>query len=117
MLARRVIPCLDVDDGRVVKGTSFVNLRDAGDPVELAVLYDQEGADEVVFLDIAASRERRGIMETVVRRTAEVLTIPFTSIFFSKACTTNRGPGPLAISSQRSPFRSTGARPRRKPGG
>jgi cyclase len=78
MLARRVIPCLDVDDGRVVKGTSFVNLRDAGDPVELAVLYDQEGADEVVFLDITASHERRGIMETVVRRTAEVLTIPFT---------------------------------------
>jgi cyclase len=78
MLARRVIPCLDVDDGRVVKGTSFVNLRDAGDPVELAVLYDQEGADEVVFLDITASHERRGIMEAVVRRTAEVLTIPFT---------------------------------------
>jgi imidazole glycerol-phosphate synthase subunit HisF len=78
MLARRVIPCLDVDDGRVVKGTSFVNLRDAGDPVELAVLYDQEGADEVVFLDITASHERRGIMETVVRRTAEALTIPFT---------------------------------------
>ncbi len=78
MLARRVIPCLDVDAGRVVKGTSFVNLRDAGDPVTLAVLYDQEGADEVVFLDITASHERRGIMEDVVRRTAEVLTIPFT---------------------------------------
>ncbi len=78
MLARRVIPCLDVDAGRVVKGTSFVNLRDAGDPVELAVAYDQEGADEVVFLDITASHERRGIMEEVVRRTAEVLTIPFT---------------------------------------
>lgn len=78
MLVRRVIPCLDVDAGRVVKGTSFVKLRDAGDPVELAVLYDQEGADEVVFLDITASHERRGIMEGVVRRTAEVLTIPFT---------------------------------------
>ena len=78
MLARRVIPCLDVDAGRVVKGTSFVNLRDAGDPVELAVLYDREGADEVAFLDITASHERRGIMEEVVRRTAEVLTIPFT---------------------------------------
>ena len=78
MLVRRVIPCLDVDAGRVVKGTSFVNLRDAGDPVELAVLYDQDGADEVVFLDITASHERRGIMEGVVRRTAEVLTIPFT---------------------------------------
>jgi imidazole glycerol-phosphate synthase subunit HisF len=78
VLARRVIPCLDVDAGRVVKGTSFVNLRDAGDPVALAVLYDREGADEVVFLDITASHERRGIMEDVVRRTAEVLTIPFT---------------------------------------
>ncbi len=78
MLVRRVIPCLDVDAGRVVKGTSFVKLRDAGDPVDLAVLYDQEGADEVVFLDITASHEGRGIMEGVVRRTAEVLTIPFT---------------------------------------
>jgi cyclase len=78
VLARRVVPCLDVDGGRVVKGTSFVNLRDAGDPVELAVLYDQEGADEIVFLDITASHERRGIMEAVVRETAEVLTIPFT---------------------------------------
>ncbi len=78
MLARRVIPCLDVADGRVVKGIRFVNLRDAGDPVELAVQYDREGADELVFLDITASHERRGIMEDVVRRTAEVLTIPFT---------------------------------------
>src|SRR5205807_3809524 len=78
MLARRVIPCLDVDAGRVVKGTSFTDLRDAGDPVELAVTYDREGADEVIFLDITASHERRGIMEDVVRRTAEVLTIPFT---------------------------------------
>lgn len=78
MLARRLIPCLDVDAGRVVKGTSFVNLRDAGDPVELAVLYDREGADEIVFLDITASHEQRGIMDEVVRRTAEALTIPFT---------------------------------------
>jgi len=78
MLARRVIPCLDVAAGRVVKGIRFVNLRDAGDPVELAVQYDREGADELVFLDITASHERRGIMEDVVRRTAEVLTIPFT---------------------------------------
>ncbi len=78
MLARRVIPCLDVDAGRVVKGTSFVDLRDAGDPVELAVLYDREGADEIVFLDITASHEGRGIMAEVVRRTAEALTIPFT---------------------------------------
>ncbi len=78
MLVRRIIPCLDVAGGRVVKGTSFVNLRDAGDPVELAVLYDREGADELVFLDITASHEGRDIMEDVVRRTAEVLTIPFT---------------------------------------
>jgi cyclase len=78
MLARRVIPCLDVAAGRVVKGTSFVNLRDAGDPVELALLYDREGADEIVFLDITASHEERGIMEQLVRRTAESLTIPFT---------------------------------------
>ncbi len=78
MLVRRVIPCLDVRGGRVVKGTSFVNLRDAGDPVELAVAYDGEGADELVFLDITASHEGRGIMEDVVRRTAEVLTVPFT---------------------------------------
>jgi imidazole glycerol-phosphate synthase subunit HisF len=78
MLVRRVIPCLDVTGGRVVKGTSFVNLRDAGDPVELAVLYDRENADEVVFLDITASHEGRGIMEEVVRQTAEALTIPFT---------------------------------------
>jgi cyclase len=78
MLARRVIACLDVKEGRVVKGTRFVNLRDAGDPVELATVYDREGADEVVFLDITASHERRGIMEDAVRRTAEVLTIPFT---------------------------------------
>jgi imidazole glycerol-phosphate synthase subunit HisF len=78
MLARRVIPCLDVTGGRVVKGTSFVHLRDAGDPVELAVLYDREDADELVFLDITASHEGRDIMEDVVRRTAEVLTVPFT---------------------------------------
>ena len=78
MLARRVIACLDVKDGRVVKGTRFVNLRDAGDPVELAAVYDREGADEVVFLDITASHEGRGIVEDMVRRTAEALTIPFT---------------------------------------
>jgi imidazole glycerol-phosphate synthase subunit HisF len=78
MLVRRVVACLDVKDGRVVKGTQFVNLRDAGDPVELAAAYDREGADEVVFLDITASHEGRGIMEDVVRRTAEALTIPFT---------------------------------------
>lgn len=78
MLARRIIPCLDVKDGRVVKGVNFVNLRDAGDPVELAALYDREGADEIVFLDISASVEGRATMEEVVRRTAGEITIPFT---------------------------------------
>lgn len=78
MLAKRIIPCLDVHEGRVVKGTNFVNLRDAGDPVELAALYDQEGADELVFLDISASAEGRETMVDVVRRTAEQVFIPFT---------------------------------------
>lgn len=78
MLAKRIIPCLDVKDGRVVKGVNFVNLRDAGDPVELAALYDKEGADELVFLDISASVEGRATMIDVVRRTAGEITIPFT---------------------------------------
>lgn len=78
MLAKRIIPCLDVHNGRVVKGTNFVNLRDAGDPVELAALYDREGADELVFLDITASSEGRETMVDVVRRTAEQVFIPFT---------------------------------------
>lgn len=78
MLAKRIIPCLDVKDGRVVKGVNFVNLRDAGDPVELAATYDQEGADELVFLDISASVEGRATMIEVVRRTAGEITIPFT---------------------------------------
>ncbi|MBO8169156.1 MAG: imidazole glycerol phosphate synthase subunit HisF [Thermoanaerobacteraceae bacterium] len=78
MLCKRVIPCLDVDRGRVVKGTNFINLRDAGDPVELARFYDREGADELVFLDITASHEKRDIMLDVVRRTAEEVFIPFT---------------------------------------
>ncbi|MDO7908507.1 imidazole glycerol phosphate synthase subunit HisF [Paenibacillus sp. JX-17] len=78
MLAKRIIPCLDVKDGRVVKGVNFVNLRDAGDPVELAALYDREGADELVFLDISASVEGRATMEEVVRRTAGEISIPFT---------------------------------------
>ncbi|MBM4089972.1 MAG: imidazole glycerol phosphate synthase subunit HisF [Planctomycetes bacterium] len=78
MLAKRVIPCLDVDQGRVVKGTNFVNLRDAGDPVEVARRYEEEGADEVVFLDITASHEGRGIMIDVVRRTAEQVMVPLT---------------------------------------
>jgi imidazole glycerol-phosphate synthase subunit HisF len=78
MLAKRIIPCLDVKDGRVVKGVNFVNLRDAGDPVELAALYDREGADELVFLDISASHEGRETMVDVVRQTAGEITIPFT---------------------------------------
>ncbi|MGC9333431.1 MAG: HisA/HisF-related TIM barrel protein, partial [Anaerolineae bacterium] len=78
MLAKRIIPCLDVKDGRVVKGVRFVNLRDAGDPVEQAAIYDAERADELVFLDITASHERRDIMRDVVRRVAETVFIPFT---------------------------------------
>jgi imidazole glycerol-phosphate synthase subunit HisF len=78
MLAKRIIPCLDVNQGRVVKGTNFVNLRDAGDPVEVARRYDEEGADELVFLDITASHENRAILLDVVRRTAEVCFMPLT---------------------------------------
>ena len=78
MLAKRIIPCLDVKDGRVVKGTNFVNLRDAGDPVENAKAYDQQGADELTFLDITASHERRAIILDVVRRTAEQVFMPLT---------------------------------------
>ena len=74
----RVIPCLDVDRGRVVKGVNFVDLRDAGDPVELAARYDREGADELVFLDITASHEERGTIIDLVHRTAEQVFIPFT---------------------------------------
>ena len=77
-LARRVIPCLDVTDGRVVKGVSFVDLRDAGDPVELAAFYDAEGADELVFLDITASSDSRRTMTSVVEQTADQLFIPLT---------------------------------------
>jgi cyclase len=76
MLAKRIIPCLDVDRGRVVKGTNFLNLRDAGDPVDVAARYEQEGADELVFLDITASHEGRDIMLDVVRRTAEMVFMP-----------------------------------------
>jgi cyclase len=75
---KRVIPCLDVDAGRVVKGTNFVDLRDAGDPVELAARYDAEGADELVFLDITASHERRDTIVELARRTASDVFIPFT---------------------------------------
>ncbi len=78
MLAKRIIPCLDVDRGRVVKGTNFVNLRDAGDPVEVAMRYEEEGADELVFLDITASHEGRDIILDIVRRTADVIFMPLT---------------------------------------
>src|SRR6202051_729821 len=78
MLKARVIPCPDVKDGRVVKGVNFVDLRDAGDPVECAIAYDEAGADELCFLDITASHENRGILFDVVRRTAEVCFMPLT---------------------------------------
>ncbi len=78
MLAKRIIPCLDVKDGRVVKGVNFVGLRDAGDPVEIAARYDAEGADELTFLDITASHEKRPILLDVVRRTAETVFMPLT---------------------------------------
>ena len=78
MLAKRIIPCLDVDNGRVVKGISFLNLIDAGDPVEQAARYDREGADELVFLDITASSDRREIVAEMVRRVADQVFIPFT---------------------------------------
>src|SRR6201985_661892 len=78
MLKVRVIPCLDIKDGRVVKGVNFVGLRDAGDPVEQAIIYDAAGADELCFLDITASHEARGTLLDVVRRTAEVCFMPLT---------------------------------------
>jgi cyclase len=78
MVARRIIPCLDVAEGRVVKGVNFVGLRDAGDPVELACRYSASGADELVFLDIAASHQGRETLVDLVRRTAEAVTLPFT---------------------------------------
>ena len=78
MLTKRIIPCLDVDAGRVVKGTSFVNLRDAGDPAELAAMYDREGGDELVFLDITASADSRNTMVDVVQRVSEQVFIPLT---------------------------------------
>ena len=78
MLAKRIIPCLDVRDGRVVKGTHFIDLKDAGDPVENATVYDQQGADEIAFLDITASYEKRNILIDIVQRTAEEIFIPLT---------------------------------------
>ena len=78
MYAKRIIPCLDVNNGRVVKGTSFVNLRDAGDPVEAAVAYDAQGADELVLLDITASHQGRGTIIDIVSQVAGRIFIPFT---------------------------------------
>src|SRR5919201_1469305 len=78
MLSKRIIPCLDVDRGRVVKGVNFLQLRDAGDPVEVARRYEEQGADELVFLDISASHEGRAIMLDVVRRVSEEIFMPFT---------------------------------------
>src|SRR5713226_9300900 len=78
MLAKRIIPCLDVTEGRVVKGVNFVNLKDAGDPVELAGRYNDQGADEIVFLDITASSDERGILADIVERTARNVFIPLT---------------------------------------
>lgn len=78
MVAKRIIPCLDVDQGRVVKGVKFVDIVDAGDPVDQAKFYDQSGADELVFLDITATHEKRGIMHEVVRKTADQVFIPLT---------------------------------------
>jgi cyclase len=78
MLAKRIIPCLDVKDGRVVKGVNFVQLRDAGDPVEAGLRYSEEGADELVFLDITASSDRRNIVAEMVQRVADSINIPFT---------------------------------------
>ena len=78
MFTKRIIPCLDVNNGRVVKGINFVNLRDAGDPVEVAAAYDKAGADEVVFLDITASSDHRSTVVDMVRKVAEKVFIPFT---------------------------------------
>jgi len=78
MLCKRIIPCLDIKDGRTVKGVNFVNLRDAGDPVELAQQYAEEGADELVFLDISATEQRRKTLVELVEKVARAIDIPFT---------------------------------------
>ena len=80
MITKRIIPCLDVDKGRVVKGINFVDIKDAGDPVELAAFYDKEGADEIVFLDITASHERRRTVVDLASKTAEKVFIPYTIV-------------------------------------
>src|SRR4051794_37509972 len=95
MLAKRIIPCLDVTGGRVVKGINFVNLRDAGDPVELAERYNDQGADELVFLDITASSDARDIMANVVARTARKVFIPLAV----GGCTRSRERARLVVAS------------------
>ena len=121
MLAKRVIPCLDVDRGRVVKGTNFLNLRDAGDPVAVAARYEQEGADELVFLDITASHEGRDIMLDVVRRTAEVVFMPLTVgggiRTLDDIRATAAAPAATRCRSIRPPAANPRVRPRRPPGG
>ncbi len=109
VLAKRVIPCLDVKDGRVVKGVRFVDLRDAGDPVEAALAYDAQGADELVFLDITASHEGRDVMLDVVRRTAAGIYMPLTVGGGVRTSTTSApccAPGPTRFRSTRPPWRA-----------
>ena len=86
-LTKRIIPCLDIKDGRTVKGTNFVDLRDAGDPVELGKLYAKEGADELVFLDITATNEKRKTLSELVNRIAHNINIPFTPFQSALECT------------------------------
>ena len=83
MLAKRIIPCLDIQNGRTVKGTNFINLRDAGDPVELGARYAMEGADELVFLDITATHEKRKTLSALARRVASHINIPFTAVSYT----------------------------------
>ena len=89
MLAKRIIPCLDVRDGKVVKGVNFVGIKEVGDPVDYAVMYNEQGADEIVFLDITASHEGRGTMVDVVRRTASQVFVPLTVAAASAASKTS----------------------------
>ena len=110
-VAVRVIPCLDVDDGRVVKGVNFEGLRDAGDPVELARRYDREGADELTFLDITASKDRRDTVLDVVRRTAEQVFIPLTvGVGYARSTTSTSCCGPAPTRPRSTPARSSGPR-------
>ena len=119
MLKVRIIPCLDVKDGRVVKGVNFEGLRDAGDPVEQAILYDKEGADELCFLDITASHENRGTLLDVVHRTAEVCFMPLTVGGGVRTLEDIRalllaGADKVSPSWRRSPRRCTGCRTSRR---